>query len=416
MASIEQRGKSFRIVFRLNAQKFSRSLNTTSRRTAEASLARLEDNLRRVNIGTLEIPDSVDAASFLLSDGKPIAQSPKPRQTLVTLGKLLDRYKSQLPEGSMEESTRGCLEIHFRHLKRGLGSSALLTELTLERLQTYVTKRSKAKGRRGRNLSATTIKKELSTLASVWSWGSLHGYTHGDLPKKGLVYPKTQQAPPFATIKEIERKIEGGRLGKLQRAELWESVYLTLEEIEQLLSHVQRTARHGFIHPMIATAAYTGARRSELMRSQLQDIDLEARLFTIREKKRVRGRLSYRRVPISNKLQEILSCWLETHPGGMHSFVIEPDICRSTKERDVPTLLTRDEAHHHFKKAIQHSKFSMITGWHVLRHSFCSNLASSGVDQRIISEWVGHVTPEMESRYRHLLPSKQQQTMDQVFG
>lgn len=416
MASIEQRGKSFRIVFRLNSQKFSRSLNTCSRRTAEASLARLEDNLRRVNIGTLEIPDSVDPASFLLSDGNPAAPSPKPRQTLVTLGKLLDRYRSQLPDGSIEESTRRCLDIHIRHLKRGLGSSTLLTEISLERLQSYVTKRSKAKGRRGRKLSATTIKKELSTLASVWSWGSLHGYTQGDLAKKGLVYPKTQQALPFATIKEVERKTAGGRLTRSQRAELWESVYLTLEELEELLSHVHSSARHGFIHPMIATAAYTGARRSELMRSQLHDIDLETRLFTIREKKRVRGRLSYRRVPISNKLTDILTSWLEMHPGGTHSFVIEPDICRSTKERDVPTPLTKDEAHHHFKRAIRQSKFSMLTGWHVLRHSFCSNLASSGVDQRIISEWVGHVTPEMEARYRHLLPSKQQQTMDQVFG
>ncbi|MCA9129178.1 MAG: hypothetical protein KDB22_18950 [Planctomycetales bacterium] len=77
MASIEQRGNSFRIVFRLNAQRFSRSLNTTSRRTAEAALARLEDNLRRVNIGTLEIPDSADPASFLLSDGKHAEQAPR---------------------------------------------------------------------------------------------------------------------------------------------------------------------------------------------------------------------------------------------------------------------------------------------------------------------------------------------------
>ncbi|GAB5405690.1 MAG: hypothetical protein Aurels2KO_39210 [Aureliella sp.] len=416
MASIEQRGKSYRIVFRLNAQKFSRSLNTTSRRTAEASLARLEDNLRRVNIGTLEIPDTADPVSFLLSDGKPATLPTKPRQSLATLGKLFDRYKSQLPEDSIEKSTRGCLEIHIRHLKRGLGSSTLLSELSLERLQTYVTKRSKAKGRRGRKLSATTIKKELSTLASVWSWGLLHGYTHGDLPKKGLVYPKTQQAPPFATISEIERKLKSGLLNASERAELWESVYLTLDEVEELLSHVKRHSRHGFIHPMIATAAYTGARRSELLRSQLQDIDLEARLLTIREKKRVRGRLSYRRVPISNKLTNILKHWIEMHPGSTHSFVVEPDICRSANELGLPSPLTKDQAHHYFKKAVQHSKFSMLTGWHALRHSFCSNLASSGVDQRIISEWSGHQTREMEARYRHLLPSKQQQTMDQVFG
>lgn len=53
MASIEQRGCSFRVVFRYRGRKFTRSLLTADERQASATLARLEDNLRRVELGTL---------------------------------------------------------------------------------------------------------------------------------------------------------------------------------------------------------------------------------------------------------------------------------------------------------------------------------------------------------------------------
>jgi integrase len=43
--------------------------------------------------------------------------------------------------------------------------------------------------------------------------------------------------------------------------------------------------------------------------------------------------------------------------------------------------------------------------YHTYRHSFASNLAVRGVDQRVIDEWMGHSTEAMRRRYRHLFPS-----------
>jgi len=40
----------------------------------------------------------------------------------------------------------------------------------LETLQEYVVKRSKASGKNGKLLSATTIRKELGTFRTVWTW------------------------------------------------------------------------------------------------------------------------------------------------------------------------------------------------------------------------------------------------------
>ena len=62
------------------------------------------------------------------------------------------------------------------------------------------------------------------------------------------------------------------------------------------------------------------------------------------------------------------------------------------------------------------SKWGVLKGWHVFRHSFISALASKGVDQRIIDDLVGHATEEQRRRYRHLFPDVKQQALLGVFG
>jgi integrase len=192
-----------------------------------------------------------------------------------------------------------------------------------------------------------------------------------------------------------------------------------MSEIEQLLKDVKRYAAYPFILPMFTFAAYTGARRSELLRSQLSDIDFKDKVVTIREKKRVRGKLTTRRVPLSPPLATVLRGWLKIHPGGPHTFCHETAVIersrKSHQRDDGPIALTGDEAAHHFRQTVDDSKWEVIKGWHCLRHSFISNCASKGIDQRMIDEWVGHSTESMRRRYRHLFPSSQQDAMKQLF-
>lgn len=89
---------------------------------------------------------------------------------------------------------------------------------------------------------------------------------------------------------------------------------------------------------------------------------------------------------------------------------------RSKKNRQAATGVTKDEAHNHLERALAGSKWQVLRGWHVLRHSFISALASRGIDQRFIDEFVGHTTEEMRRRYRHLWPDAQQQAIKTVFG
>jgi integrase len=178
------------------------------------------------------------------------------------------------------------------------------------------------------------------------------------------------------------------------------------------LEYVRLHAKNDFIYPMLTFAAYTGARRSELLRSRRSDFDFESQIVTIRERKRMKGRRSTRRVPLTPKLQSVMENWFEnSHPGGPSTFAYLNFVGSPT-----PSPISVDQAHKIFRQAVDGSKWERIKGWHCLRHSFISNLACAGVDQRMIDDFVGHSTDEMRRRYRHLFPDVKHAALSQVFG
>ncbi len=239
----------------------------------------------------------------------------------------------------------------------------------------------------------------------------------GDLGNLLLTFPelRSQDFQPWINEDDARRKGLSVEEYSQKQADLWDCLYLSMEELARLVAHVEEKAGFPFIHPMFCFAVYTGARRSELMRSQVCDIDFAAKFVTIREKKRVRGKLTTRRIPLSQPLTRVLREWFNVHPGGPHTFCHFLKVERSKTKRTDPIALTKDEAHHHFKQTLIGSKWEVIRGWHCFRHSFISNCASKGVDQRMIDEWVGHSTEAMRRRYRHLFPSSQQDAMRMLF-
>lgn len=414
MAWLEKRSGRYRIAFRFDGQKLACSLKTAKPVAAQAALARFEDNLRRLELGLLVVPDDVDVAKFLLSDGKATAMPKLP--AVRTLDQLFKDYIARIPEGSMERSTLAGMEIHIAHLKRLLGRDLCLTELSANDLQTYIAKRSQEDGRGAKRVSPATVKKELVTLRTAWNWARHMSLIERVFPNRGLKFGKLSQKPPFLSLSEVERRLARIGLTADEKALLWESVFLSRKEIDDLLKHVKLAARQPFVYPMFVFAAHTGARRSEMIRSSIDDIDFESKTVLIQERKRIRGKHSSRRVPLSDTLHETLQQWLSIHPGSRFTFAQPPEVVRSKKERTAPAPLSTYEAHDHFHRALRGSRFEKLSGWHVFRHSFCSNCAARGVDQRIINAWVGHQTEEMVQRYRHLLPNQNHEAMNLVFG
>jgi integrase len=255
-------------------------------------------------------------------------------------------------------------------------------------------------------LSHVTVKKEIGTFTSIWNkWGVPQGHVIGPAPTKGLVYRKIKAKPPFQTWQQIERQIRRGGLSETVKATLWESLFLSVAEVQEMLEHVKGTVRRPADFAMFSMAAFTGARRSEMLRSQVDDFDFDAGTVVIREKKRDRSKeLTFRTVPLTPALRATMQDWFRVHPGGAITFCKRPD-----------QPLKVQEAAEAFRAAVTDSKWNVLRGWHVLRHSFCSNCALKSLDQRIIDSWMGHQTEEMRRRYRHLFPNQQQEAIRAVF-
>lgn len=417
MAAVQERNGSFRILFRYQRQQHTFTLGRVSRAEAEAKAGAVDYLLMRLEQGLIELPQGARIVEFVQHDGRIPAARPIAAPEHKTLAILRDRYlETHAP--SLEYHTVRGLKRHFKHFTSHFGEDYLVGTLTLADLQAYVAARAKARWRSS-PISPATVRKELVTLRTAWRWGVRMGFVEGRFPGEGLRYAKLDEKPPFQTRAEINRQIQG--LSAARQKDLWASLYLTLDEIAQLLEHVRRHALHPWIYPLVATTAHTGARKSELLRFRVADVDLEGGFLTIHERKRVHDRRTTRRVPLSDLLADALREWLKVHPGGSllfaHATVVSGSKKRSAAARCEQVVpLTEEELHHHLKLTLKGSEWDVVRGYHVLRHSFVSACASRGVDQRLIDEWVGHTTEEMRRRYRHLYPDAQSAALKNLFA
>ncbi len=443
MATVQQRNHgSHRILFVWNGRREMFTLGKVSRQEADAKAAQVEYLLLRLKQRLIELPPAVGIVDFVRHDGKPPVGLDKiPERQSLTLSAFRDRYLDT-HRPSLESRTIEGIELHFKHLVGALGERFPIPELKLADLQGYVDTRANAKGMSGRRLSPATIKKEIVSLRTAWNWGAKMGLVAGRFPNDGLRFGKVDEKPPFMTRDEIERRIAGG-VTPHQRKELWNALFLTLTEVTDLLAHVREAGTLPWVYPMICFAAHTGARRSELLRLQIADIDFEGKAVLINEKKRARGKRTTRRVPLSPFLAAVLKEWLATHPGGPNLFCNGTVVGRSKKrsattghksdtvrsstikgrlesvrDREAPGFgpITEDEAGDHLRRTLRSSRWEVVKGWHVARHSFASNCAAKGIDQRLIDRWLGHTTDEMRRRYQHLIPNQEQEAIGAVFG
>jgi integrase len=440
MATILQQGDRYYCYFVHYGKRFSFPLGKVKRSEADAKADQVDYLLLRLKQGLLHVPPGMDIIQFLQSDGKPAADAPL-RRDETTLAFLRDAYfKSH--DATLERSTVTGMAIHFRHLIATLGERFPLERLTLADLQRHADRRHRML-HRGRPIGPATIKKELVTLRTVWNWGRHFDFVEGSFPPlKRVTLAKVQEKPPFQTRQEIERQVALGGLDEAQTQALWQALYIRPNELAELLRFVKGQKRAPWLYPLVATAAYTGMRRSELIRAEIGDVDFNAMTLVVRERKRKRGERTTRRVSLLPALKAILQAWLKVHPGGRALFCHGEVVAHSKKRSELTgfvgkgrpttshgrlagvhrrltvgtTPLTQSEVQDHFRRCLKGTKWEVLPGLHCLRHSFVSCLASSGCDQRIIDEFVGHQTDEQRQRYRHIFPEKKGDALRAAFG
>jgi integrase len=407
MANMGKKSGVYHVRFRFNGKEYKKSLGIRIAGEAEAALHRVEVTLYRIKTGQLAIAAGVDPGDFIVSGGmlteaRCVAAVSKP--ALPTTNDLIDQYKES-QKNRCAESYLYSQVMHLRHLAAFLEdvADAPCDQVDFRALDRYLQSRLAIR-------QPNTAERERISLMQFYKWVVAQGHLAvspgaGLAPIKGGV-----DRPPFRTVNEVNRIIQRGGLTNEEILDLWECLYLSPDDIGSLLATVRKNAKEDVSFFLHAIPAYTGMRRGEVLRLKWIDIDLDEGFITARSRKQSRTKSeTARRIDLHVELKAELIAWRQQRPKGQHV------IC------DARTLepLTLDRANRFFWQPMNDTEWCLDkkrhwykVGFHTYRHSFASNLASKGVDQRVIDEFMGHKTDAMRRRYRHLFPQDRRSAIE----
>ena len=386
MASIFKQKDVWHVKFYLRGTAYRKSLGTASEHKAIRAMQRLENRLADLKAGFLKLPVNVDAAEFLVR-GEVVRQEDADTTAAATFAEVRPSYFEHVSP-RRAPSSFATEKIHLHHfegfLKRRV--ELPLSDITTADIEGYATQRRKA-------VSGTTVNKELQTLRQFFDYALRHSHIKVNPTYNVPRFKKAGRPHRFMTKAEIDDQIERGGLSDDEVKGLLRFRYLEPEEIARLLALTAE--REPWLHPILATLAYTGMRRGELISLEWGDVDFKRRKIWVRSRKQSRSdEFAGRDIDMHAKILNILATHRKRHPKGRFVFP-GPD----------GNALKPDVLHRSFKTLIKGSDFDGI-GFHCLRHTFASNLASQGVDDRLIDHYMGHQTVEMRHRYQHLFPDK----------
>jgi integrase len=397
MANLGNKNGVYLARFRYQGKEYKKSLKTTDRKAAEGAMHRVRDVLHRLTIGTLTVPEGADTGDFILSGGTSTAPPPKEVPARIpSLDEAVQEYQENL--GHLAESNRATVRGHLRTLREKLGSktSDPIDLIEPRHLDAYIQVRL-------RERSPTTVCKERSSVVQFFDWAVRSGYLTAS---PAATLPKVKPAGdllPFRTYQELESVIRRGGLSAREVLALWDCLFLTPAEIADVLVTVRERARNDVSLFLHAIPAYTGMRRGEVLRLRWTDIEFEQGFIVARSKKQSRQAMeTRRRIDLHSELKALLLDWQQKRPTG------QLVVCDPGSHVE----LTSRETSGRFYQPLRGTKWCLSSrrdwfkiGFHTYRHSFASNLAAHGVDQRVIDEFMGHQTEAIRKRYRHLFPT-----------
>nr|MDA3863466.1 site-specific integrase [Deltaproteobacteria bacterium] len=152
---------------------------------------------------------------------------------------------------------------------------------------------------------------------------------------------------------------------------------------------------------MFTIAVKTGLRRGELFGLRWKDIDFKKSILYVR-KNYVRGKITTpksrksRSVPLTESTLDLLKSYMHKR-----KFIFsKKDGSHLSVSRGGKLL----------RKACKKAEIEPC-GWHVLRHTFASELVSSGVPIAVLKELLGHSDVKTTMRYTHLSPKVQREAI-----
>ena len=215
MATLQDRGGSYRVLFQFAGRQHSLGLGRLAPKLAEARAARVDELLTLVKNGYLEVAPGDAVVEFLKRDGRPpappaVASVPEPPARPKLALASLQRLYAAAHRGSLAANSLGEIETHFKHLRETLGDDFVVEALELADLQRHVKRRELMKNSRGKPISPVTIQKDLVSLRVAWRWAAEGKLLAGAFPRlKSVRFGRTAEKP---TMVDIQPKACAGRV------------------------------------------------------------------------------------------------------------------------------------------------------------------------------------------------------------
>lgn len=307
----------------------------------------------------------------------------KPKLPAITLQSFLHDHYAPWARGELKGAEKYITRME-RVFARGL--SKPLSDINAPWVEQWWTERLQAKARpdSDQTISKATAWRDLASLRAVLSKATKWGHLDHN-PLLGL---RVKAAKPNSVVRFLSKAEEK----RLRTA---------LAERDAALAHARRSANEWrrarnraplpetspggyFDHltPIVLLAMNTGLRRGELLALDWSDVNLDARLLTVRRETAKSGK--ERHIPLNGEAFGVIRQWAARTDQVGSVFGITG--IRSSWG----TLLTAAK--------IQNFRF------HDLRHHFASRLVMAGVDLNTVRELLGHADLTMTLRYAHLAP------------
>jgi len=380
----EPKSGNYFMSFSYLGKRYKRSTGSEDLGAARRAQKIVDGRVAQLKAGLVAVPAGVPLAEFVF-DGRTEPDAPEERHDLT---RFVDGYLRESAPPAKAASTHRTERIHISHLRRFAEDRQVSEVDGLDRTFFEAYKR----WRHEQGVRNVTINKELGTFRHMMNVAVKSGMVEKN-PLDGVSWLKEENAfERFRIGEEIEAVVSQGGYSEEERSRIRRFRYLAPEEVQRLLELCQGSSLYAFV----ATAAYTGMRFSEILRLKWSDVDFESERILARGRKGShRAQESPRYVPLHRQLSTVL----QNH--------------RESSARAAVFTETKDHYYYLLKKITDGTEFEGVR-FHTFRHSFASNLAREGVDQRLIDRWMGHQTEAMRKRYQHLFPDKQQEAIEKL--
>ncbi len=181
-------------------------------------------------------------------------------------------------------------------------------------------------------------------------------------------------------------------------------VILTVEEVHRILNHV-RLPRY---RAALTTIYSCGLRLGEAVQLQIPDIDGARRLIHIRCGKGGKDRY----VPLPHRTLEILRAFWKTHRNALWIFPAPGRGGIGMPSANTP--MPRSSVQIAFGHALRDSGLHKRASVRSLRHAYATHLLESGVNLRLIQDYLGHASPGTTAIYTHLTDKATTMAIDEI--